>query len=153
MKILTREEFLKLPVPALYTKLYDDKDPSDGLWIKFDNCGDNDWCKLEVTACNIELLDMDCEQDPWSEIVHGNYKGRLKWDHEGTMRDGCFEGDECRFVVYEKEDLDALIKILKLCSVMAGTIADREFTNAWAANAHYEDTSVFDRGVELRWEE
>ena len=74
------------------------------------------------------------------------------FDRNSFTHDGRYEAN-CRLVVYEKEDLDALIKILKLCSVMAGTIADREFTNVWAANAHNEDTSVFDRGVELRWEE
>ena len=108
MKIITRDEFLKLGERVLYSKY----EPCvfEEMLIK-ENSIDNDWFYSEIRSAikcsgSGEMSDLlfKAEEDGIS----------LDMDFDMQSRDGCFEEDEL-FAIYEKKDIEQLIEKLKEC--------------------------------------
>lgn len=108
MRIINRDEFLKLPPNTIFSKF----DPNVFYMplIKLDNVGDNDFYYTPISGdlyCNI--LDED-------EVIEGmirkGEKAMLVFDTE--YRDGLFDEDQL-FAIWDKQDVKRLIQRLLLC--------------------------------------
>lgn len=98
MKIVTLDEFLKLPKGTLFQKY--SPDITEGLCIKDRIIPDTiDFCYVDLQLC-------------WGTDI-SNTKN---WDKVNTeysiTRDGCFDKDQL-FLVYENKDVQELITILQ----------------------------------------
>jgi len=106
MRILNREEFFKLPEGTVYSEY----DPLDfyGLFIKGEQL-QSDYVELELIG-NLDYQD----SDEYSETLEkaretGN---SFKLDFESYDRNGMYSDDQL-YAVYEKEDIEGLINVLK----------------------------------------
>lgn len=99
MKILNKEDFLKLPKGVLYAKyepcIFED------IQIKGETLTESDWVfstLLEVGTLNtLEAMDV--------ALIKGT---SFIVDFDSSQRDGCFD-DEQLFAVYEKKDVLEMI--------------------------------------------
>ena len=113
MRIVNREEFLKMPqntvfskyIPYVFGQLFikDESIGSDGFDFYYSQIADAIDCKSSTDFD--DLLDKAKRDSTLS----------LRMDFEGLGRDGCFEDDQL-FAVFEKEDVAKLINRLKECT-------------------------------------
>lgn len=116
MKLLNREEFLKLPAGTIYKKRSARELEIKGEWVSDSG---SDWSSALFAA--------DCDssdQDTYLKMLYGE-SFPIVLDDYG--RDGCFEDDE-EFLVYEKWDLEQLKKILEDAIAVA---PEQKFKNPW----------------------
>jgi len=109
MKIINREEFLKLPSGTLFSEYK----PCSfyGLLIKYDSCGYNDYYENELIG-NIE---MNSSEDFIDKLVIAEKeRTSLKLDFDICGRNGMYDDNQL-YAVYEKEDIKGLINVLKQC--------------------------------------
>lgn len=109
MRIVNREEFLKLPAGTLYAKYQ-----SLGCWgaleIKEESTDFNDWYQYNLlngwAGCG--------SSDQFYDKVMLAEKGeaQLSNDFDCSGRDGLFDDDQL-FIVYDKWDIEQLIKKLQ----------------------------------------
>lgn len=116
MKILKRKDFLAINKPVVFQKYT----PMilGGLCIKGETLKrTNDFSYLDLIGCDIETERCQPNDDGeladlWDSCLDGNID--FQRDYDAYSRDGLFEGeDECLFVVYDKDDIRALIDVLK----------------------------------------
>lgn len=115
MKIVNLQQFLAMPEETLFSKY----EPChfDGLEIKVGNCGERDFITQQI-ADAIECHDIG---DFAAKLDDAKDTGvSLSMDFNMASRDGCFEGEQL-FAVWERADLEALIKRLQVCLVAAST--------------------------------
>ena len=111
MKILKRKEFLKMP----YGTIYQSYEPCNfgHLQIKYENSGDNDFSLQDLTTRAIKC---DGYQDLWEKLDDAeNLGARLEMDFDCCQREGMFLMDSALYAVWEKPDIEALIKKLTEC--------------------------------------
>lgn len=107
MRIVDRATFLALPAGTLYAKYK----PccTDGLCIKGENCGKNDWFYQDLS------LPLKCHgSGEWADrLLTAQETGEsVALDLQSEGRDGCFEADQL-FAVWEPDDVAQLIARLK----------------------------------------
>ena len=115
MKLLNREEFIKLPAGTIYKKRSECQLEIKGEWVSDDG---NDWSS--------DLFAADCkdDQDTYIAMLYGE-SFPIQTDRYG--RDGCFDADE-EFLIYEKWDLEQLKNILENAIAVA---PEQKFKNPW----------------------
>lgn len=107
MKIYNRENFLKLPSGTIFCQ--GEKWYWNQISVKSDTFGNgNDFLFSGLT--DIEANDSGGFFDILGEMCHKGVSYPL--DPEGYVRDGMYN-EKAIFLVYEKEDLEALIKIFQ----------------------------------------
>lgn len=107
MKIVNLETFLKIPIGTVYSKY----SPCvfEGLMIKRENSGIIDFFYVDL----IGNIDSNHTGDFLFKCEEAERKGNsLKLDFEIMVRDAMYEKYQL-FAVYEKEDIDNLIKALQ----------------------------------------
>lgn len=110
MKIVNRQEFLKLPKNTLFS-IYVPCVVSD-LAIKSCDPGymENDYMYTDIIgAIKWDYMDY---HDTLLRMEEENYS--VESDFDSASRDGFFNNDELYFI-YEKEDIENLIRRLKEC--------------------------------------
>ena len=108
MKIVNREEFLRLPSGTIYTTY----EPCifGNLSIKYDcTFSGEDFYFLEI-AGSIESSSSDEFFDRVEAMANNGEAFPI--DLDVSMRDGCFEKDQL-YAVWEKEDVQSLITVLQ----------------------------------------
>ena len=102
MKIVSLEQFLKYPEGTIYSKYK----PCymDGLYVKADSTETGDWVCMTL----IDPIAGD-HHDACRKMESG---GDVSYESDYYGRDGCFD-DEQMFMVYNYEDTDAMMKILR----------------------------------------
>lgn len=132
MKVLTRTEFLALKGPVLYSKWYTDHaGPETEMSIKYDTW-ENDWTCQPLSGFDMQGDDTDGKIpiDRWAEVERGTYQGDLKVDMECAGRDGLFETEEeCKFVVFDADDLNEFLRKLTDCFKRAVKFAEEHLPN------------------------
>lgn len=108
MKIIDRQEFFKLPEGAVYSEY--DPLTFHGLFIKGEQLS-VDYVELDLIG-NIDYTD----SEDYCAKVESSYHERksLKLDFENYSRNGMYADDQL-YAVYEKEDIEGLINVLKAC--------------------------------------
>ncbi len=110
MKIVNREEFLKLPANTLYAKCTSHHvgEPA----IKEESTG-NDWYYMDIGDLNTEE---DHSSEDYFDILGKMDKTGVSYpnDYSTLDRDGLYDNDQ-KFMIWEKEDLDNLIGLLNKC--------------------------------------
>lgn len=101
MKIINREEFLKLKGEVLYSRF--EPDIFNGLEIKIGG-GENDW--------NYQDLVGNIECDDSYDFASKCDEKEFCLDFECGQRDGSFENEQL-FAIYSKEEVKMLINRLK----------------------------------------
>jgi len=111
MKILNRDQFLKMPPGTVYSKyepvfFYDIEIKGDSIYF---NGGGNDFGCQHIK----DAVDAGSSED-FADILLAAEEtgGSFKMDFDCQGRDGLFEDDQL-FAVWEKEDVEALIKRLE----------------------------------------
>lgn len=119
MRIIDRKAFLAIDGPVLYTKVCTNCDPDEGLWIKVGNDGADDWCYDSIDATGAL---QSSGSDDLADKIHAmtsNPAESYPVVYESTCRDGLHEGDEVKFVVFERSDIERLsARISKLLNAM-----------------------------------
>jgi len=113
MRIVKRKEFLTLPSGTVYQK-YDDLSAAGELHVKRETCG-NDWICTAIDGHHL------AEVPSGSDCTYAMYSWErgedLGIDIERCYRDGLFEKeDEMSFLVWSKEDVSRLIKLLEVAN-------------------------------------
>lgn len=126
MKILTRKEFLALKGPVLYSKWYTaNAGPGNEMFIKYDTW-ENDWVCQPLGGFDMVIPEgsEDIPIDVWMKMENNVPVGDLKVDMECAGRDSLFETeDECKFVVFDADDLKAFLGKITNCFKRALTFA------------------------------
>ncbi len=120
MKVLSREEFLALEGPVLYSKWRPDWDgPDQSIGIKYQTMG-NDWvCQgLDPLFSSIPEHPEVKAHDVWGYVEGHNYKGSINIDLEFSGRDGYFDEND-RFVVFEEADVAEVLRKVNECYLHA----------------------------------
>jgi len=107
MKIINKQEFLKLPEDSLYSEYK----PCiiSGLFIKGGtwDFGDSPSDYIELNL----IENIDCESsEEYNDILL--YRKEFKIDYEGGGRNGFFDNEQ-QYVLYDKEDIQSLINTLQ----------------------------------------
>nr|WP_176456136.1 hypothetical protein [Pseudomonas fluorescens]CEK42595.1 hypothetical protein PQBR55_0216 [Pseudomonas fluorescens SBW25] len=119
MRIIDRQAFLAIAGPVLYTKVRANCDPEESLWIKVGNAGDDDWCYDAIDASGALQCGGSEELADRIYAMTRDPSESCPMDYESTRRDGLHEGDEVKFVVFEKPDIERLsARINKLLAAM-----------------------------------
>lgn len=114
MRIVNREEFLKLEDPVLYIKCDQYGNAEDEMSISYGRAckGSNDFVTVPLHGFvkewgGTESLGSD---DNWTLIkeVMNDRDMHFEWDYTATSRDGLYEENQL-FMIYEKLDLLKLI--------------------------------------------
>ena len=113
MRIVNREEFLKMPAGTVYHK-YDQLGIYGSLCAKWDSGGlTNDWNYMELTGC-IDTKDGQDLMDALFEVEDGrDYEFHLNV----IQRDGFYDQDQL-FSIYDTKDLNR--PIFKLIEIRDG---------------------------------
>ena len=108
MLIIDRQSFLAIEGSVLYTKLRKNCGPDEGLFIKVGNAGNNDWRYDSIDAAG--ALECGSSDELWEKIssMEKDPNEHAAIDYETTSRDGFFEGDDVKFVVFDKADVERL---------------------------------------------
>lgn len=109
MKIINREEFLKLHSGTLFSEY----EPCSfyGLLIKYDSCGYNDYYENSLVG----NVDSQSSEDLFNKLeVAEKEKTSLKLDFDICGRNGMYDDNQL-YAVYEKDDIEGLINVLKQC--------------------------------------
>lgn len=115
MRILSRKDFLAISKPVVFQK-YSPMILGE-LCIKGETLKAGDFLYVSLVGCDIETercLPNDSGElaDLWDSCLDGDID--FQRDYDAYSRDGLFEReDECWFVVYDKDDVRALIEVLK----------------------------------------
>lgn len=110
MRIVKREEFLKLPSGTVYATHYND-DGFGTLCIKRSSSPNNDWYYTDLN----DFDDCDNSDDRYKKMKLMREEGAsypLRLDTQS--RDGLFEEDEF-FAIYERGDIQNIITKLTEC--------------------------------------
>lgn len=105
MKIVNREEFLKMHDKLLYQKftpLYF----HDSLCLKVENL-DNDWTYIQLNG----EIDSDSDSDYIDKLNEYQLGKEFKFSMDTICRDGCFDESQL-FAIYDKDDIIQLVKKL-----------------------------------------
>lgn len=107
MRIVNREEFLKLPNGTMYRKY----EPicMDELCMKLDSTEHNDWY---VNRMDNLVADSTEEEDDQFRKAQTDSSYEMKMDFHQCQRDGLYDNDQL-FAVYSDEDVEGLIKLLQ----------------------------------------
>lgn len=107
MKIINREEFLKLPTNTLYCKFM--KDDSFGtLFIKLNSINNNDWYYQALS--DFDYYGNSTERyERINLMLTDQAEYPLKLD--SSSRDGLYNLDDL-FCIYSEEDIKEIIKLL-----------------------------------------
>lgn len=108
MRIVGREEFLKLPDGTVYSS-YSSLGIIGGLYIKEETL-DNDWWYQDCLSC-VKSHDTNEFIDTMLKAEEDN-KFDFDIDLACLNRDGLYEEDD-KFLIYNKQDLGKLIDRLK----------------------------------------
>lgn len=116
MKILNRKDFLAISKPVLfqkYTPMF-----LGELCIKEETLPTvNDFCYRDLVGCDIQTercqpCDSGELADLWDSCMDGDID--FQRDYDLVQRDALYEeDDECWFVVYDKDDIESLIGVLR----------------------------------------
>lgn len=108
MRIVDRKTFLAINHEVLFTKICKDR-TDDFIFIKTGNSGDNDFIVLSLIPES--LIAHDSCGDLWDKVekLREDPNLSLPTEFDGTGRDGSFDGDEVRFMIFEPADVDGLI--------------------------------------------
>ena len=101
MRIIDRKEFLECPSGTVYGEYFPWS--VEGLRVKQDNCGDDDWFYIDLIA------GVDYVGDWSSNADHGD---SFPLSFNGICRDGAFDDDQL-FAIYEPADVAGLIEALE----------------------------------------
>lgn len=111
MKIIKRAEFLKLPENTIFSQyrpcVFED------IGIKGPNCGDNDFFLTSIYPPWPESSGSEEMMNILDDAVEKQTTFFLDFDSGG--RDGCFADDDTLYAIWEKEDIQRLIKRLNEC--------------------------------------
>jgi hypothetical protein len=111
MKIINRIEFLKLPENTVFSQ-YEPCVFHD-IGIKGPNCGDNDFFLTSIYPPDLESTGTEDMMKILDDAVEKQKPFLLDFDTGG--RDGCFADDNTLYAIWEREDIERLIKRLKEC--------------------------------------
>jgi hypothetical protein len=132
MKVLTRTEFLALKGPVLYSKWYaDHAGPETEMSVKYDTW-ENDWVCQPLSGFDMMIPEgsKDIPIDIWLKVENDVPVGDLKVDMECAGRDGLFETEEeCKFVVFDADDLNEFLRKLTDCFKRAVKFAEEHLPN------------------------
>lgn len=106
MRIINREQFLKLPAGTVYCNYK----PTcvEELLIKSDSLT-NDWYYQDIALA----VDADSSEEAHEMLYDAEHHGvHIQFNFYSEYRDGCFNDNQL-FTVWDKEDVEALIKRLK----------------------------------------
>lgn len=109
MKIVNREEFLKLHSGILFSEY----EPCAfyGLFIKQESTNHNDYYETAL----IGNVDYDSSEDFVDVLLAAQEnKTSVKLDFDCCGRNGMYDDNQL-YAVYEKEDIEGLINVLKQC--------------------------------------
>ncbi|MGG4438207.1 hypothetical protein AAXE64_27030 [Priestia megaterium] len=107
MKLIKRKEFLKLPSGVMYSEFYS-TNVFSGLYIKKESLN-NDWCfESLIDQVKGSSLSEDISEAVFDSI---SKKTSFELDLNRIQSNGDFENNQF-FAVYEKDDIDALVKKL-----------------------------------------
>lgn len=116
MRILNRRDFLAIAKPVVFQKY----SPMilGGLYIKGETIpSTNDFYYRDLIGCDIETERCQPSDDGelfdlWDSCMNNDID--FQRDYDLAQRDGLYEGeDECWFVVYDKDDVESLIGVLR----------------------------------------
>lgn len=109
MRIVKREEFLKLPINTLYRKykpqFYEDLCIKGETW-------DSDFLCQELHGDISGSTGSDHNSDLHDMAVESG--GVFRFDLDGLGRDGLYDENQL-FAIYDNEDIKGLIEKLKIC--------------------------------------
>ncbi len=108
MRIVKRDEFLKLPAGTVYQKYKPCVNFFEEICVKERTISEYDFCHYIVPAV------LDADSNDYAPIVDTS----AKLDFNSTVRDGFFEEDQL-FAVWEKEDVSGLVTLLQTCLIEA----------------------------------
>lgn len=117
MKVLTREEFLLLKGPVLYSKWQKNwAEPDQALEIKYHTVADVDWVSQGINPFWVTLPEKPevSHHDAWMFIDETDYKGPIKIDLDFAGRDGLFDPDD-RYIVLELDDIGEVLRKVNEC--------------------------------------
>lgn len=115
MKIVNREDFLKLPPHTLYCKYEPLLLPRDTLQIKLDTCIDSEGKGFDWFLRSIVYIESDSQEDFHSKMTKMEVEGcSYPLDCDDMIREGAFEDNQL-YLVYEDDDVKALIEELTKC--------------------------------------
>jgi len=104
MRIINRQEFLKMPSGTVYAKV-----PKEwiveGLCVKFDSVGTIDWYYM-----SFDWVDADDSSEAMDRMDKMK-EGESYPVQNSITRDGLFDQED-QFMIYEKEDVETIIKEL-----------------------------------------
>ena len=108
MRIVDRKTFLAIEHEVLFTKIWKER-TDDFIFIKTGNSGDNDFIVLSLIPES--LIAHNCSNDLFNKVesLRKDPNLSLPTEFDGTGRDGSFDGDEVRFMIFEPADVDGLI--------------------------------------------
>lgn len=108
MKIINKEQFLKLPEGILFNEF-------KPLYFNYLNVKGETWDKDYIEMDLIGNIEADSSTE-WADKVEDALESgqSLKLDFDSWGRNGMFDKDQL-YAVYEQEDIDALIQFLKGC--------------------------------------
>jgi len=108
MRIVNRAEFRALEHEVLFTKIWENR-TDDTLYIGTGACGDNDF--VSISLAPESLIANTGSDDLWDKVesLRKDPNLSLPTEYDGTGRDGSYEGDEVRFLIFEQDDVDGLI--------------------------------------------
>lgn len=121
MRIVNREEFLALPGQVLYSKVHKGS-PEEGIHIKYprdEGESRNDWCYDAISGTGA----MECggSDELWDNIhkMERDPTMSVPTDFHYTGRDGCYDGPEVQFLIFEKDDIVRLnLRFVELLEAM-----------------------------------
>jgi len=106
MKLLNRTEFLAMPENTLYSDY--DSGNIEGLYIK-DESLNNDFCYVDI------VFSVKNNGDNIFEVIGDMEQGKsFPVDLDSYEREGLFD-DSLQYVIWENEDVKALIEKLNKC--------------------------------------
>lgn len=108
MKIIDRQAFLAIVPPVLYTKMHAGCDPDESLWIKCANDEPDDWLYTSIDAVGALECSGYMERADMIQAMESDPSVSCPVDYAAISRDGLHEGDEVKFVVFEKQDIERL---------------------------------------------
>lgn len=110
MRIITLEQFIKLPSGVLYSE-YEPCIFGD-LRIKGDSMGKNDWGMQQIH----DSLDFNSSTEQMDALLAEPKAGKslpMNFDYQG--RNGMFPRPESLYAVWERDDIEKLIERLDRC--------------------------------------
>lgn len=109
MKLVDRKAFLALPSGTVYAKY----EPCycGEIGVKHSTIGDNDWAYTSIDTTS--FIDTESSSELFSELLAMNPGDSINTNivMDSVYRDGLFDNEQ-QFMVYSKEEVEALIGLL-----------------------------------------